>query len=145
MVSYDLHLGDTVICRVDNSWKKTLRIKKEGYYILWAHTEMKEEVPIKVAYGKEYYIRCSVTLGALVGRPKIEITDNAIGKAEYASIQMTGNENPDIVYLKDGRQLECTITAEDDSYIYLTITKDDKEIKTRAEKSQVDYVQKGND
>jgi hypothetical protein len=145
LVSYDLHLSDTVICRVDDNWKKTMRIKKEGYYILWARTEMKEEVPIKVEYGKEYFIRCSVTMGALVGRPEIEIADNAIGRAEYASIQLEGNDNPDIVYLKDGRQLECTVTSEDESYIYLTIIKDEREIKTRAEKSQVDYVQKSSD
>lgn len=83
LVSYDLHLGDSVICRVQNNWKTTLRIRKDGYNSLWARTETKEEIPIKIEMGKEYYVRCGITLGAFVGHPKLELVDNSTGKVEY--------------------------------------------------------------
>ena len=49
--------------------------------------EAKSEIPIKIEFGKEYYIRCSVTMGALVGRPKLEIIDDTIGRREYNAMQ----------------------------------------------------------
>lgn len=87
LISYDLHLGDTVICRVSNKWKQTIKIKKDGLNTLWARTESKAEIPINIEFGKEYYIRCRVTMGAFVGRPRLELVDNRTGKIEYESIQ----------------------------------------------------------
>jgi len=88
LVSYDLHLGDTVICRVHGKWKKTIKIKKDGLNTLWAKTEAKVEIPINIKFGNEYYIRCSVKMGAFVGRPKIELVDNQTGKVEFQSIKL---------------------------------------------------------
>lgn len=87
LISYDLKLGDSVICRVRNNFKTTLHIKKEGFNTLWAKTETKSEVPIDLKYGKTYYIRCGMTMGALVGRPKLELTDHKTGKAEFESFK----------------------------------------------------------
>jgi len=86
LISYDLHLGDTVICRVKNKWKETIKISKDGRNTLWAKTEAKAELPINIELGNEYYIRCSVKMGAFVGRAKLELVDNQTGKAEYQSI-----------------------------------------------------------
>jgi hypothetical protein len=87
LVNYDLHLGDSVICRVSNRWKTTLKIKKNGIYTLWARTEVKEEIPLTLKFGEEYYVRCSISMGALVGRPKIQLIDNQTGRAEFNSIK----------------------------------------------------------
>jgi len=43
LISFDLHLGDTVICRVKNNWKETIKIDKDGLNTLWASTEAKKE------------------------------------------------------------------------------------------------------
>ena len=83
LVSYDLHLGDSVICRVKNNFRQSIKIKKEGYYSLWARTESKVEVPIHLETGKVYYLRCGVKLGMLVGRPSLQLIDTPIGKAEF--------------------------------------------------------------
>ncbi|GHU69104.1 hypothetical protein FACS189413_07390 [Bacteroidia bacterium] len=85
-VSYDVHLGDNVICRARNKWKETILIYQDGLNTLWARTEAKSEIPIDIQFGKEYYIRCSVETGFFMGRPKLEIVDNRTGKAEYNSI-----------------------------------------------------------
>lgn len=87
MVSYDLYLGDSVICRVKNRFKRSIQIKKDGLNTLWAKTEAKTEIPINVKIGKEYFIRCSVKMGAIVGRPRLELVDNKTGKLEYESFK----------------------------------------------------------
>lgn len=87
LISYDLYLGDTVICRVSNSFKTTLHIKKDGMNTLWAKTEAKDEVPVTIEFGRTYYLRCSITMGAFVGRPKLELIDSKTGKAEFDSFK----------------------------------------------------------
>lgn len=87
LVNYDLYLGDSVICRIKNNFKTTIHIKKDGLNTLWAKTEAKEEIPVNLKFGKEYYLRCSVKMGAFVGRPKLELVNNKIGKAEFESFK----------------------------------------------------------
>lgn len=144
LVGYDLYLGDTVICRVSNNWKKTIKIKKDGLNTLWAKTEVKKEIPVNIKFGNEYYIRCSVTMGAFVGQPKIEIVDNQTGKAEYQSIRLKKKDVRDTVVLNDGREIECVVTGEDSENVYFTIFNNRKEIKTQVDKAQIQQIQKGN-
>jgi hypothetical protein len=91
LISYDLHLGDSTICRVTNKFCESIKINKDGLNSLWAKTEAKSEVPIDVEFGKVYYVRCSISMGAFVGRPKVEIVDNSTGKREYNAIQQKKN------------------------------------------------------
>lgn len=86
-VGYDLFLGDTVICRVKNNFKTTIKVKKDGLNTLWARTEAKSEVPIDIKIGKEYYLRCGITMGLMVGRPSLELVDRKTGKAEFESFK----------------------------------------------------------
>ena len=86
-VSYDLHVEEQVICRVKNKWKETIKIYKEGEIVLWAHTEVRKEFPITIEFGKEYYIRCGLKFGAVVGRPHLELMDEKIGMTEFESIK----------------------------------------------------------
>lgn len=141
-VNYDLHLGDTVVCRVSNKWKKTIKIRRDGLNTLWAKTEAKEELPINIKLGNEYYIRCSVTMGAFVGRPKLELVDSQTGKAEYHSIKLNKSEKRDLIIMNDGREIECIINSDDADVVYFTIFKDDQEIKTQSNKSQIKSIQK---
>lgn len=82
-VSYDLYLGDSVICRVSNNFKKEIHLKKDGMNSLWAQTESKKEIPINMKYGHQYYLRCGIETGVFVGRPTFELVDYQTGKAEY--------------------------------------------------------------
>jgi len=141
-VSFDLHLGDTVICRVSNRWKKTIKIRKDGLNTLWAKTEVKEELPINIKFGKEYYIRCGITMGLLVGRPSIELVDNQSGKTEFQSIKLKKSDKRDMIVLNDGRELECIINSEDNDNIFITLFKNNNEIKTQVNKSQIKSIQR---
>jgi hypothetical protein len=87
LIGYDLNLGDSVVCRVKNNFKTTLHIKKDGLNTLWARTEAKSEVPINIKYGKTYYLRCGISMGAFVGRPDIELIDWKTGRTEFESFK----------------------------------------------------------
>ncbi|WP_205501383.1 hypothetical protein [Rufibacter psychrotolerans] len=87
LVNYDLFLGDSLLCRVKNNWKQTIKVKKDGLNTLWARTERKVEEPIKIELGKEYYVRCGLSMGAFVGHPQITVVDKSTGSLELQSIK----------------------------------------------------------
>jgi hypothetical protein len=87
LVGYDLYLGDSVICRVKNKSKYEINITKRGYNSLWAKTEAKSEVPIDIQFGREYYLKCTVVVGVMVGHPKLQLVDRTQGKDDYDSIK----------------------------------------------------------
>ncbi|MFM9986252.1 MAG: hypothetical protein ACKVOK_13520 [Flavobacteriales bacterium] len=86
-IGYNLFLGDSMLCRVRNNFKQVVNVHQLGSQIIWASTETKEEVSIYLEKGKEYYIRCGIGMGAFVGRPKMYLIENAIGKNEFKFIE----------------------------------------------------------
>lgn len=142
LVSYDLHLGDSVICRVTNNSKKTIRIKKDGLNTIWAKTEVKQELPINIKIGNDYYIRCGITMGLMVGRPSIQLVDNMVGEVEYKSIKLKKSAKRDEVTLNDGRVIECVINSEDNNNLNITLFRNGREIKSQIEKSTIKNIQK---
>lgn len=86
LVSYRLYLDDAAVCMLGPASFKEIKVYKEGRVELWAKTETTERLPLDLEFGKEYYIRCSVTLGALIGRPDIDLIHNSIGRYEYRSL-----------------------------------------------------------
>ena len=85
IVKYDLYLGDEVICRVQNNCKKTIKVTKFGRNTIWAKTESKVELPINIEPGHQYYVRCGIKMGFMVGRPKLESVSSVTGKKEFES------------------------------------------------------------
>ena len=139
-VSYDLYLGDSVICRVNYKFCQTIRTNKDGLNTIWAKTESKKELPVNINYGEEYYIRCAITLGIMVGRPSLELVDNETGAKEFAELRAKRLKKNDIILLKDGREVECVITNEDDGTVYFTIERDGKKIQTKMDKSKIENI-----
>lgn len=72
LISYNLHLGDSLLCRVTNRFKQEIRVTKEGPMEIWAKTEVKASLPLDIKKGKTYYIRCSVSMGVMGGHPSLE-------------------------------------------------------------------------
>ena len=142
LVNYDLHLGDSIICNVQNKWKKTFKIKKDGLNTIWAKTESKVEIPINIKFGEEYYLRCDVSIGAFVGRPKLVIVDNQIGKAEYQSTIIKESLRRDHIIMNDNREIDCIINSEDSENVYITMFVKKNKIKTQISKSQIKSIEK---
>ena len=85
LIGYDLYLGDSVLCRVKNNFKTTMHLHSTGRHTLWAKTETKSEVPVDLKPGHHYYLKCALKMGALVGRPALELVDDRNGKASFES------------------------------------------------------------
>jgi hypothetical protein len=85
-ISYDLYLNEWILFRVKNKSKTTIRITTPGTYTLWAKTEAREELPVNIELGKEYYVRCSVSMGAFVGRPDLLLIDPQMGRPEFDKV-----------------------------------------------------------
>lgn len=87
LVGYDIYLGDEVLTRVVNNYKTSVKTTKFGLNTVWAKTEAKEELPVDIEKGRQYYIRCSIGMGAFVGRPKLELVGSKTGKQEFESFK----------------------------------------------------------
>ena len=92
LLNYNVYLNDTIISRVKNNFKTTVRLEQSGEYLIYAKTEKKIEVPINVEFGRHYYLRCGVKMGAFVGHPKLELVDWRSGKVEFESFKAKKNE-----------------------------------------------------
>ena len=86
LMNYNIHIDKEVICRASNNWKTTVKVSTFGIKTLWAKTETKEEVSVDLVPGGVYYLRCSIKMGVLTGRPTLELVDNSIGESEFNSI-----------------------------------------------------------
>jgi len=87
LVRYNLHLGDSLLCRVINKSTFEIKLNQEQSTTLWARTESRSEVPFDIRFGNAYYLRCTVGMGAFVGHPKLELVDPLTGQIEYAQVQ----------------------------------------------------------
>lgn len=88
LVSFDLYLGDKLLCQVKNNWKMSIPITSAGLNSIWIRTEKKTELPIRIELGKEYYVRCSALMGFATARAGLELVDNTTGKLEFDAIQL---------------------------------------------------------
>jgi hypothetical protein len=84
---YNLHLDDNFLCHVWQETKTTIRITTPGDYTLWAKTEKREEIPISIQLGKEYYLRCGLKTGAFLRRPELLLVDPQMGKSEFDKLK----------------------------------------------------------
>lgn len=87
LLDLKLHLGDKLLCIVKNNWKMSIPVTTDGLNTLWIKTEKKTELPIKIEFGKEYYIRCAVNMGIVTGRAQLELINNKTGKLEFDAIK----------------------------------------------------------
>ena len=139
-IGYDLYLGDTLICRVKNNAKQTIKIKKFGQNTLWAKTEAKVEFPINIKKGKEYFIRCSVVPGIMVGRPHFEMTSKEEGRKEFKNMCSNCSTYGDKIILNDGRIYQCHIDNENSESIYFTMYNKGSKVSTHLSKTDVKEV-----
>lgn len=85
LVTYDVHIGEEKVYRSKSGSGAEVKIYDAGEVMIWAKTESKEILPLDIKLGGEYYVRCSVTTGLLVGRPAFEKVSPSSGKVEYES------------------------------------------------------------
>ncbi|MFW5820127.1 MAG: hypothetical protein ACOCWA_02465, partial [Bacteroidota bacterium] len=128
------------ICRVKSNSREKIRIYKDGLNTLWASTESKTEIPVDVETGKEYYIRCGINMGIMVGRPSIEMVSKSIGKGEYHSIKSESSSKV-IILTKEEQKIVGEITKEDEDNIYFNMLVRGEMVHTHIEKDRIESIE----
>ena len=86
LIGYDVHMGDSVKYRAKDGSRGNVRWVTPGPVKVWAKTEAREEITLPVQTGREYFVRCTLGAGALVGRPHLQQVSVEQGRKELASI-----------------------------------------------------------
>jgi hypothetical protein len=79
--------NDSIVGRLRNGEKFIYKTKKFGNQSFYGALETKEELKINIEKGKEYFVRCSVNMGVVLGRPEIGLIENYIGMKEYDAME----------------------------------------------------------
>lgn len=75
--------NDSIIGRLRNGEKFIFKTKEFGMQSFYGALETKEELKINIEKGKEYFVRCSVNPGVVLGRPEINLIENHIAIKEF--------------------------------------------------------------
>lgn len=86
LVQYNLHVGDSVVCRVKNGGNYRIKLYNNGETKIWARTEAREEFTADIQPGKAYFVRCGVSMGAFVGHPQLQLVDPVEGLKEFGPV-----------------------------------------------------------
>ena len=87
LVVYDVYIGEVKVFESRSRNYAEVKVYDEGEITIWAKTESKEEIPLTVKNGGEYYVRCGTSIGVFIGRPKLEKISNMSGRKEYESLK----------------------------------------------------------
>ncbi len=90
-VRYNVHAGDKVIGILHNGGYFTY-LADPGELEIWAKTEAKGSVTLDVLSGKEHYVKGSLGVGIVVGRPKLIIVGTETGTREIKKCKLTQTE-----------------------------------------------------
>ncbi len=86
-VSYDVKVGETVITTLYSGGYYPY-FAKPGELELWAKTEAKSAVTLDVKAGEVYYVKGTVGVGFLVGRPHLIVVPASVGEKEIAECKL---------------------------------------------------------
>ena len=77
----------SIIGRVRNNEKFEFKTTQFGTQNFFGALETKEKITINIEKGKEYFVRCGVKMGVMLGRPEIYLIENHIGIKEYEGME----------------------------------------------------------
>lgn len=86
-VSYDVKVGEAPVTTLYNGGYYPYFVKP-GEVEFWAKTETKSAVTLDVKPGQEYYVKGTVGIGILVGRPHLMVVQPEIGATEISGCKL---------------------------------------------------------
>lgn len=87
IVHYDLHVDDSEVGNMKPGVAYLIKLYKPGRTKLWARTESEVHVNIDVAPRKVYFLRSTIRMGVMVGRPELELINSKAGLREFSAIE----------------------------------------------------------
>lgn len=86
-IKYDIYLNENNIGKLGIRQSCKAKITQTREVEVWARTEISKGFKINVEPGASYYIKCGISWGLFVGRPKLKLIPPEIGKLEYYLIE----------------------------------------------------------
>jgi len=86
-VAYDVKVGETVITELPNGGYFAY-FSNPGEVEFWAKTESKSAVTLDIKQNQIYYIKGTIGVGFLVGRPHLMIVTSEVGEKEISECKM---------------------------------------------------------
>ena len=88
-VSYNIDVEDKInVWKCKNGRGTIIKITKESPITLHAKTEAHAFLTFDVEFGKEYYVECTIRIGAFVGQPQIKLKNETEGRSEFNQIKL---------------------------------------------------------
>lgn len=79
-IGYKIWLRNEKLFKIQNGDYHKYTTDEEGWITFWASTEAKSEVILFVENGMEYFVKCDILMGAMVGQPKLTLMEPRIGR-----------------------------------------------------------------
>jgi len=90
-VSYDVKVGEIPITTLYNGGYYPY-FSKTGEVEFWAKTESKSSVTLDIKAGQTYYIKGTVGVGFIVGRPHLMVISSEVGEKEIIECKLIPEE-----------------------------------------------------
>jgi len=87
-----IDLEDGSVWKCKNNSRKTIKVTKETPFTLHGKTEADVNCTFDVEMGKEYYVKCSIGWGVMVGRPVFTPQDESEGRSAYGKIKAKNDD-----------------------------------------------------
>lgn len=84
IIRYDLHVDDSVVGLMKLGSAYVYKLVKTGRTKVWARTESEAKVLLDVEPRKVYFLRTTVQMGIMVGRPRLDLVNTKIGLQEFS-------------------------------------------------------------
>jgi hypothetical protein len=95
LVGYNIKLDDSIICKLKNNRKFSIRMYKEGLVKIWPNNEEKK-LGIKVKPGEEYFVKFVMVSGLVGAHPELNLINSEQGRVEFDSMdKKPGNKSTD--------------------------------------------------
>ena len=92
-VSYDVHDGENgVVTSLPNGGYYPY-IRSPGEVEIWAKTESKSSVTLDLKAGDVKYVKGTLGVGVLVGRPHLSVVSDEVGQSEIKECKMIPKKN----------------------------------------------------
>lgn len=86
-VSYDVKVGEAPVATLYNGGYYPY-FSNPGEVEFWAKTESKSAVTLDVKTGETYFVKGTIGVGLLVGRPHLMVVPNEVGAKEIADCKL---------------------------------------------------------
>ncbi len=92
-IKFNLHVNDSIVCRVKNGHRYNIKLTQTGPTKIWSRTEARETIDADIQPGKVYYLNCAVVTGLFVGRPSFYMATTYYGIEELIRQQYMEETN----------------------------------------------------